>query len=786
MSSSATTFSAAVLDRRFLAVATGLLCVLLLTPSAPAQSNAPQMHLHVVDAETGQPVPEVKVRAWVHAEPTDSTGVSLIPLPKPGSESFSYRLTLSKDGYVGQYVTWSKAQHDKVEDMPTNFVAKLEKGVAIGGIVKNDAGEPVPGARIILSGPPPSDVGERVRSVVAPNYHAERTDEEGKWHFDEAPKDFESLTFRVTQADYVTTIFACEGADIGDTVATRLPKADFLAGKAAMTLGHGIELSGQVVDPAGKPVTGASITRNHEWRNPAALLTTDTNGEFKIINLKPGEMYLTIQAPGLAGQTRLLTLTNAMPPLKIAMAPGKVFKGRIVDPAGKPIAGASAQMDRLELGPIEYEWSANTDGEGRFTWDSAPEGDHPYYFSATGYHPRSEASIVADGQERIITLRPVVDGDKTMIDGFVTDVGAKAPLGAFTVYVKEYNGPAISFSQQSFTNANGHYAVAVASASTAYIISVGAPAHKVDASTMKAVGDGDLRMDFALESDPAASGQVYSLQGRLDVGGYEGKIPWTNQQIYLTTIVPPPALNATDEDEQREEFEKFLGTPDGKAWQRAHRAYEVVLADDGTFKIGDVPEGSYKLQVDLRQTPAQGGGRIAAMTTNLDVAARETTNGTMDLGALELGLKKDVRLGETAPLFEVRTVDGEPLRLADFRGKFVLLDFWATWCGPCVGETPFLKSTYKAFGGNNNFAMISLSLDDSPSAPKDFARKNDIKWIQGFLGKWSDSKVTPLYGVDGIPAIFLIGPDGKIVARDLRGSAIADTVAKALGKDLAS
>ncbi|HEV7925524.1 MAG TPA: hypothetical protein VGR14_09220, partial [Verrucomicrobiae bacterium] len=62
-------------------------------------------------------------------------------------------------------------------------------------------------------------------------------------------------------------------------------------------------------------------------------------------------------------------------------------------------------------------------------------------------------------------------------------------------------------------------------------------------------------------------------------------------------------------------------------------------------------------------------------------------------------------------------------------------------------------------------------------------RKNDIKWIQGFLGKWSDSKVTPMYGVEGIPSIFLIGPDGKIVARELRGDAIADTVGKALGKD---
>ncbi len=643
-------FFVADASRRSLARAAGSACLLLLLAlAAPAQTNPPSMRLLVLDAATGLPVPDVKVRAWVRASPTDPAGLCLIPLPKPGSENFAYRITLAKDGYVGQYITWSKAQQDAVEDMPTNFTAKLEKAVALGGIVKNEKGEPVPGARVILSGPPPEDVGERVRSVVAPNYHAERTDAAGQWRFGEAPRDLESLTFRVLQPEYVTALFACEGADIGDAIITLLPKADFLAGKAAMVLGHGIELSGRVVDAAGQPVAGASITRNRQWRNPAAALATDTNGQFQIINLKPDELYLTIQARGLAAQTRLLTLSNDMPELKIEMAPGKIFQGKVADPAGKPIAGAIAQMDRMELGPMEYDWSVATDSQGRFAWDSAPEGGHPYCFSAPGYHPRTEPNLVANGQDHVITLRPVANSDKTMIDGRVTDLASNAPLREFTVSVNEYNGTAVSQIQQTFTNVDGRYAVAVSSASTEYVISIGAPGCRAETSNIRAVGDGDVRLDFALEKGDALPGH-------------------------------PQAL----------------------------------------------------------------------------------------------------RIGDMAPPFEVKTVDGAPLRLADFRGKFVLLDFWAVWCRPCVHETPFLKETYQAFGANARFAMISLSLDPDAAAPREFARKNDIPWTQGFLGEWSKSAVTPQYGVEGIPAIFLIGPDGKILARDLREEAIKEAAGKAL------
>jgi thiol-disulfide isomerase/thioredoxin len=139
-------------------------------------------------------------------------------------------------------------------------------------------------------------------------------------------------------------------------------------------------------------------------------------------------------------------------------------------------------------------------------------------------------------------------------------------------------------------------------------------------------------------------------------------------------------------------------------------------------------------------------------------------------------------VGDPAPGFEAKTLDGRPLNLEDFRGKYLLLDFWATWCEPCAGEIPRLQAIHDAFGRDERLVILSLSIDETIEIPRQFQDKRKLPWMQSFLGKGLDGAVPDRYGVRAIPAFVLVGPDGKIVAKGMRGEEIQEAVARALGK----
>ena len=123
--------------------------------------------------------------------------------------------------------------------------------------------------------------------------------------------------------------------------------------------------------------------------------------------------------------------------------------------------------------------------------------------------------------------------------------------------------------------------------------------------------------------------------------------------------------------------------------------------------------------------------------------------------------------------FEGLTVDGKASKLSDYvgKGKYVLVDFWASWCGPCKGEIPNLIELQNKFGGEK-FTVLGVNVWDEEEKFKAALTEEGITYPQIYIPRDNKDNATEMYGIQGIPQIILFGPDGVIVQRDLRGQAM--------------
>ena len=145
------------------------------------------------------------------------------------------------------------------------------------------------------------------------------------------------------------------------------------------------------------------------------------------------------------------------------------------------------------------------------------------------------------------------------------------------------------------------------------------------------------------------------------------------------------------------------------------------------------------------------------------------------------GIQRELIEGAKFPDFNEEDVAGKPLSVSSCRGKVVLVDFWATWCAPCVGELPNILKIYEKHH-SQGFEIIGISLDKDESKLTAFTRQKKMGWRQIFDGKGAGSKLADNYGIITIPATFLLDAEGKIIAEDLKGNALEEAVAKALAR----
>nr|WP_255491568.1 TlpA disulfide reductase family protein [Hufsiella arboris] len=140
---------------------------------------------------------------------------------------------------------------------------------------------------------------------------------------------------------------------------------------------------------------------------------------------------------------------------------------------------------------------------------------------------------------------------------------------------------------------------------------------------------------------------------------------------------------------------------------------------------------------------------------------------------------KPVSIGQKAPGFKLNDPNGKPVDLDSYKGKYVLVDFWASWCAPCRQANPHVVAAYNEFK-SKNFTVLGISLDKNKEAWLKAIKDDGLSWQHvSELKEW-DSEIAKTYKVDAIPASFLLDPQGVIVAKNLRDEELKEFLNKTL------
>jgi beta-lactamase regulating signal transducer with metallopeptidase domain/peroxiredoxin len=631
-----------------------------------------------------------------------------------------------------------------------------EPGSVLRGKVVDIEGKPVTGAWF------GADTWRGRRSI----HLYVKTDKDGRFEWRNAPRDV--VLYDTGKFGYMSSRHVPLTAADREHVVTLYPE---------------LVITGRVSDAqTGRPLPRFRLIRGQKYEgrtetdwaaNEAVEITGD---RYTIRFSEPwGSFFVRIEAPGYQTvDSRAFRSTERNPTFDFALERSKdQVAGVVLRHDGKPAAGAEVVIDTrnmgylMEAGKLDRKANVPTiiaGPDGRIAFTPPPEEFLLIAVSDAGY-ARAFPDEFARSGKLVLEAWGKIEGEVRIGGQPAPNQQVEFQPGLFQRGGRTY---VFTFGYTTLTDEQGRFTFdrvvpgpgAVSRSATNAAAPLGMPASGWQ-ERVEVVPNQTARVRIGGKGRPVI--------GRIAVDGTpESPVDWTKNQ---------PVVIHVPWEELKESLD----------W----RQFASHIDKDGRYRIEDVPSGKYVLEVAVSGTsyprvwlPGTEAG-TAKMTVTVPEAPAGRPGDPLDLGTITVELFEALKVGDRAPDFTVSRIvgkgRGDQLRLSDYQGKLVLLDYWATWCGPCLAEMSSIKDIQKTFGGDTRFQLIGMSCDETAEVPERYIKQNGLIWTHGFAGNLlAGVNAGKVYKIRSIPATFLIGPDGRILAKNLRGSELKEAVRKAL------
>ncbi len=514
------------------------------------------------------------------------------------------------------------------------------------------------------------------------------------------------------------------------------------------TLSGSAVLTGIVQAAAdGRPIAKAQVKANSGGRE--TNVTTDEEGRFTVNDVVRGVTALTVTADGYAVYREGVKIESDRTETRIELRPERTVELILVTNRGQPATEVFVEAILL---PMQHYVTTAPNAEGKVTLHGvSPEigaillrlngeryvrmGEYTEMVELPPVPPTATQpeDISAVSKKLVVTLA-------AQLRGRVTEAGSGKPvLGVRVLAGRKVDADA----PVTWTNPDGEYELA------------------------------HVRPGFVPISFQHPDYATFIREADL----MTGKTTEMNVEI---SIGLPLGGHVVDDDGQPVE-QAWISGDDWKGYSTL--GLRAISSADGGFLFKHAPAGPIVFSFQRQGQRRPHTETLEAGKTDYRVVLPAVTTAPSDPTTPEtesMGLFAKIEPGRPVPEITLTAIDGTEYKLSTLRGKYVFLDFWATWCGPCLAETPNIKALRQATKDRADFVLIGVSLDREREDLEKYIKEQGMDWPQAQGPRSGASEAFEAFCGVGIPYTCLIGPDGKLLEQHLRGPEISERVKKHL------